>query len=62
MQAINPVAVNSSASPCTAPAGGQGGELLAEPVEPIAADVRPHQDGKDNARLKLLARPHGCAL
>ena len=31
------------------------GRLIYEGTEPIAADVRPGQDGKKNARLKLLA-------
>jgi WD40 repeat protein len=31
------------------------GEILAERVEPIAADARPQSDGRANARLKLLA-------
>ena len=32
-----------------------GGLLTTEPVEPIAADVRLGKDGKNNAKLKLLA-------
>jgi WD40 repeat protein len=31
------------------------GSLSAERVEPIAADARPHKDGRHNARLKVLA-------
>jgi eukaryotic-like serine/threonine-protein kinase len=31
------------------------GELSDQPTEPIAADVRPGQDGKGNAKLKLIA-------
>jgi WD40 repeat protein len=31
------------------------GELSAQPVEPLAADVRGGKDGKENAKLKLLA-------
>ena len=31
------------------------GELTDRPAEPIAADLRPEADGKDNARLKLIA-------
>ncbi len=31
------------------------GNLTSERTEPIAADARPHADGKDDAKLKLLA-------
>src|SRR6266567_4068585 len=31
------------------------GELSTQPTEPLAADVREGKDGKDNAKLKLLA-------
>ena len=31
------------------------GELSTDPTEPLAADVREGEDGKDNAKLKLLA-------
>ena len=31
------------------------GELSTQPAEPLAADVREGKDGKDNAKLKLLA-------
>ena len=31
------------------------GRLAAQRAEPIAADVRPHKDGKANAKLKLIA-------
>jgi hypothetical protein len=31
------------------------GELTDEPAEPIAADARPHGDGKINAKIKLIA-------
>ncbi len=31
------------------------GELSTQPAEPLAADVREAKDGKDNAKLKLLA-------
>ncbi len=34
---------------------GGDGELTEEPSEPIAADARPHKDGKQDALLKLLA-------
>ena len=34
---------------------GADGELTQERTEPIAADVRPDKDGRDNARLKVLA-------
>jgi tetratricopeptide (TPR) repeat protein len=34
---------------------GADGELSDEPAEPIAADARPHADGKFNAKLKLIA-------
>jgi WD40 repeat protein len=34
---------------------GAEGELTQERTEPIAADVRPDKDGRDNARLKILA-------
>jgi WD40 repeat protein/TPR repeat protein len=34
---------------------GPDGELSAARVEPIAADARPHADGKENAKLKLIA-------
>ena len=34
---------------------GAGGELSDQPAEPIAADARPHADGKFNAKLKLIA-------
>jgi len=32
-----------------------GGEVTAEPAEPIAADARPGKDGKANALIKLLS-------
>ena len=31
------------------------GDLTDQPAEPIAADLRPEADGKDNAKLKLIA-------
>jgi hypothetical protein len=34
---------------------GPDGQLTTEPSEPIAADVRPHKDGKQDALLKLIA-------
>jgi tetratricopeptide (TPR) repeat protein len=34
---------------------GADGVLSDEPAEPIAADARPHADGKFNAKLKLIA-------
>ncbi len=34
---------------------GADGVLSDEPVEPIAADARPHADGKINSKLKLLS-------
>ena len=34
---------------------GSDGELSAKRVEPIAADARAHGDGKENAKLKLIA-------
>ena len=34
---------------------GRDGELTTEPTEPIAADVRPHKDGRQDALLKLIA-------
>jgi tetratricopeptide (TPR) repeat protein len=34
---------------------GADGVLSDEPAEPIAADARPHADGKLNAKLKLIA-------
>ena len=34
---------------------GADGELTQERTEPIAADVRPDRDGRNNARLKILA-------
>ena len=34
---------------------GTDGVLSDEPAEPIAADARPHADGKFNAKLKLIA-------
>lgn len=34
---------------------GADGQLTQERTEPIAADVRPDKDGRDNARLKILA-------
>ena len=34
---------------------GADGELSGELAEPIAADARPHADGKFNAKLKLIA-------
>jgi hypothetical protein len=34
---------------------GADGVLSDEPAEPIAADARPHADGKINAKLKLIA-------
>lgn len=40
---------------------GPDGELSTERTEPIAADARPHADGKQNAFLKLLAGVLGVA-
>jgi hypothetical protein len=44
---------------CFAPAlhyvMGEDGELTNTPAEPIAADARPGKDGKNNAKMKLLA-------
>jgi tetratricopeptide (TPR) repeat protein len=44
---------------CFAPAlhylMGDDGELTNTPAEPIAADARPGKDGRNNARMKLLA-------
>jgi tetratricopeptide (TPR) repeat protein len=37
---------------------GADGNLTKQRSEPIAADARPHGDGKQNAKLKLI-RPHG---
>jgi hypothetical protein len=34
---------------------GADGQLSSEAVEPIAADARPQGDGKENAKLKLIA-------
>jgi tetratricopeptide (TPR) repeat protein len=34
---------------------GADGELSDKPAEPIAADGRPHGDGKQNAKLKLIS-------
>jgi WD40 repeat protein len=34
---------------------GREGELTLERAEPLAADARPQGDGRDNARLKLIA-------
>jgi len=34
---------------------GADGVLSDEPAEPIAADARPHGDGKQNAKLKLIS-------
>lgn len=34
---------------------GEDGELSDVPAEPIAADLRPHGDGRSNAKLKLIA-------
>jgi tetratricopeptide (TPR) repeat protein len=34
---------------------GTDGVLSDEPAEPIAADARPHADGKQNAKLKLIS-------
>lgn len=34
---------------------GTDGKLTQERTEPIAADARPEKDGRDNARLKILA-------
>ena len=34
---------------------GADGALSDEPAEPIAADARPHADGKQNAKLKLIS-------
>ena len=34
---------------------GAAGELTDEPAEPIAADARPQGDGKQNAKIKLIA-------
>lgn len=33
----------------------ESGDLTPEIIEPIAADVRPNQDGKSNAKLKLIS-------
>ncbi len=41
---------------------GADGQLTSERSEPIAADVRPHKDGRQNARLKLLAGMLGVGL
>jgi tetratricopeptide (TPR) repeat protein len=41
---------------------GPDGQLGSERSEPIAADVRPHKDGRQNARLKLLAGMLGVGL
>ncbi|WP_108471090.1 toll/interleukin-1 receptor domain-containing protein [Rhodanobacter thiooxydans] len=47
------------AEECLAPALRQlldaNGEPTAEPAEPIAADARPGKDGRNNAKLKLIA-------
>jgi tetratricopeptide (TPR) repeat protein len=34
---------------------GADGQLSTEPTEPIAADLRPGKDGRQNAKLKLIA-------
>jgi len=34
---------------------GADGRLTDEPADPIAADARPHGDGKQNAKLKLIS-------
>src|SRR5258708_1319478 len=34
---------------------GSNGELTSERIEPAAADARPHGDGKESAKLKLIA-------
>ena len=39
---------------------GPDGELSDTPAEPIAADARPHADGKQNAKLKLIAGIPRC--
>ena len=41
---------------------GADGKLTTERSEPIAADVRPNKDGKNDARLKLLAGMLGVGL
>jgi tetratricopeptide (TPR) repeat protein len=41
---------------------GPDGQLTSERSEPIAADVRPQKDGRQNARLKLLAGMLGVGL
>ena len=41
---------------------GADGQLTKERSEPIAADVRPQKDGRQNARLKLLAGMLGVGL
>jgi tetratricopeptide (TPR) repeat protein len=38
------------------------GTLTGEPAEPIAADARPGKDGKQNARLKIIAGMLGVGL
>ena len=55
----NEVAEGSSARECFPDALrfklGSNGELSSERIEPAAADARPHADGKENAKLKLIA-------
>lgn len=41
---------------------GADGELSDEPAEPIAADIRPHGDGKRLAKVKLIAGLTGVRL
>jgi len=41
---------------------GPDGQLTSERSEPIAADIRPHKDSKQDARLKLLAGMLGVGL
>jgi tetratricopeptide (TPR) repeat protein len=38
------------------------GRLTDEPAEPVAADLRPDADGKENAKLKLIAGVLGVAF
>ena len=41
---------------------GADGELTEEPAEPIAADARPQGDGKQNAKIKLIAGMFGVGF
>jgi tetratricopeptide (TPR) repeat protein len=41
---------------------GAGGQLTTERTEPIAADARPGKDGRQNARLKIIAGLLGLGL